>query len=107
MFGELETFRLRWRSAQGDRRSDCHSERSRRRSRGIPMVGRAWTRAIRTGECSVRSRCFDFGAGSSAQHDSRPIRRFAPAVRSHPGRRTALKRLSFAGCALRVCIAKV
>ena len=32
---------------------------------------------------------------------SRPNRRFAPAVRSHPGRRTALKRSSFAGCALR------
>ena len=34
-------------------------------------------------------------------------RRFAPAVRSHPGRRTALKRLAFAGCALRGWIVRV
>jgi len=39
MFGELGIFRFRWRSAQGDR-SDCHSERSRRRSRGIWTVRR-------------------------------------------------------------------
>jgi len=58
MFGELETFRLRYRSAQGDR-SDCHSER--RRSRGISTVGRAWTRAGRNGGYSALSRCLDFG----------------------------------------------
>ena len=32
------------------------------------------------------------GLRPSARHDSRSIRRFAPAVRSHPGRRTALER---------------